>query len=104
MTRRPGITLVEVLVAILIVGVGLLALLTLFPLGALEMAQAVKDDRCGHIKHNIAAIANSFALRADAYIRDNGLLNPGAPLPALNNPADPNYGGFQESVSYPVFV
>jgi hypothetical protein len=46
---RGGITLVEVLVAIFIIGVGLLALLTLFPLGALELAQAIKDDRAGTI-------------------------------------------------------
>jgi len=46
---RTGITLVEVLVAIFIIGVGLLALLTLFPLGALELAQAIKDDRAGTI-------------------------------------------------------
>ena len=46
---RTAITLVEVLVAIFIIGVGLLALLTLFPLGALELAQAIKDDRAGTI-------------------------------------------------------
>ena len=33
MKRRPGITLIEVLVAIFIMAIGLLALLTLFPLG-----------------------------------------------------------------------
>src|SRR5262245_49799153 len=45
MTRRNGITLTEVLVAIFIMALGLMALLTLFPLGALRMFQAVKDDR-----------------------------------------------------------
>jgi hypothetical protein len=47
----------EVLVAIFMMGVGLLALLTLFPLGALEMAQAIKDDRTGAI----AADASAFS-------------------------------------------
>jgi prepilin-type N-terminal cleavage/methylation domain-containing protein len=42
---QAGVTLVEVLVAIFVMGVGLLALLTLFPLGALELAQAIEDDR-----------------------------------------------------------
>ena len=42
---QTGTTLLEVLVAIFITGVGLLALLTLFPLGALEMARAIDDDR-----------------------------------------------------------
>ncbi len=45
MKRRPGITLIEVLVAIFVMSIGLLALLTLFPLGALRMSQALQDDR-----------------------------------------------------------
>jgi hypothetical protein len=44
-----GIALVEVLVAIFIMGVGLLSLLTLFPLGALNMAEAIKGDRTAAI-------------------------------------------------------
>ena len=59
MTRRPGVTLMEVLVAIMITGVGLLALMTLFPLGALEMAQSVKGDRIGAIKINVRSIFNA---------------------------------------------
>jgi len=54
---RAGITLVEVLVAIFTLGVGLLALLTLFPLGALEMAQAVKDDRAAKIAVDAVALS-----------------------------------------------
>lgn len=45
MTRRPGLSLVEVLVALFIVGLGSIAIMTLFPLGALQMGQALKDDR-----------------------------------------------------------
>jgi hypothetical protein len=45
---RSGATLVEVLVAIFVMGIGLLTLMALFPLGILSMAQAIKDDRCGH--------------------------------------------------------
>jgi hypothetical protein len=37
---------VEVLVALFIMALGMIALLTLFPLGALQMGQALKDDRC----------------------------------------------------------
>lgn len=44
-TRRAGATLIEVLVAIFVMAIGLLALLTLFPLGALRMAQAIQDER-----------------------------------------------------------
>jgi prepilin-type N-terminal cleavage/methylation domain-containing protein len=42
---RKGITLIEVLMAIFVMGIGMMALLSLFPLGALTMAQAIKDDR-----------------------------------------------------------
>ena len=55
--QRPGITLLEVLVAIFIMGVGLLALLVLFPLGALEMAQAIKDDRAAQTAANAVALS-----------------------------------------------
>src|SRR3954463_6151804 len=85
MTHRPGVTLVEVLVAILITGIGLLSLLVLFPMGALEMAQAVKDDRTGHVKHNAAAFASiewqssiggtATKLRDDPDVK-NAMLNP----------------------------
>jgi Tfp pilus assembly protein PilV len=43
-TRRAGLSRVEVLVAMFIMALGMIALLTLFPLGALQMGQALKDD------------------------------------------------------------
>ncbi len=101
-TRRPGLSLVEVLVALFIMGIGAIAILTLFPLGALQMGQALKDDRTAQA-----------AGQADAYIRwywknyvvetnaDTGLAgansafeNPGAPLPVLStttNAGEPSY-------------
>ena len=54
--RDRGVTLVEVLVAIFIMGVGLLALLTLFPLGALRMAEAIKDDRAAAVATDAVAL------------------------------------------------
>ena len=53
--KRAGITLIEVLVAIFIMGVGLLPLLTLFPLGAISMARAIKDDRAANIAEEAVA-------------------------------------------------
>src|SRR5205085_7502211 len=76
MNRRAGVTLLEVLVAIMITGVGMLALMTLFPLGAMEMAQSVKDDRAGHIKHNAATRANIDKIRLDPMVQA-AMLNPG---------------------------
>src|SRR4051794_38453099 len=68
MKHRAGVTLVEVLVTIFIMGIGMLALLVLFPLGALNMAQALKDDRCGHA----AATAESIAVAQDIRIAAGG--------------------------------
>jgi Tfp pilus assembly protein PilV len=83
--RRPdsGVTLVEVLVAILVQGVGLLALLTLFPLGVLEMAQAVKDDRTAAVAANAEALSEvgrDLLSRTKAFVIDslsNGAVDPG---------------------------
>jgi len=43
--RRAGSTLTEVLVSLFVMAARMTALLTLFPLGALKIAQMVKDDR-----------------------------------------------------------
>lgn len=43
--QRRGLSLTEVLVAMFVMALGLMALLTLFPLGAMQIGQALKDDR-----------------------------------------------------------
>jgi len=53
------VTLLEVLVSIFIMGIGLLALLTLFPLGATTMAQAMKDARTGETGQNAKSVCYS---------------------------------------------
>ncbi|QDU22053.1 type II secretion system protein [Urbifossiella limnaea] len=112
MSRRPGLSLTEVLVALFIMGIGTIAVLTLFPLGALNMAQAFRDDRC-----------TQGAAQADAFLRsyvreriDTGRLTPAPPggegfYEALTSPDQKktfsNYfvgddsGG---SISYPVLI
>lgn len=45
MNRRNAVTLTEVLIAIFVLSIGLMALLSLFPIGAAQMAQALKDQR-----------------------------------------------------------
>jgi prepilin-type N-terminal cleavage/methylation domain-containing protein len=57
--RRAGVTLIEVLVAIFIMGIGLLALLNLFPLGAIEMSQAIQDDRTGAFADRAIALGDA---------------------------------------------
>jgi hypothetical protein len=103
MKPRSGTTLVEVLVAIFVMGIGLLALLTLFPLGALNMAQAIQDDLATHAQGNAHALAEALDLRNDANV-----------VGAYNNP-DPggtygvkaltaaNYPGY-DGPSFPVYV
>ena len=56
MTRRPGLTLVEVLTALFIMALGTIAILTLFPLGAIQMGQAIRDSR----STESAAIAEAY--------------------------------------------
>lgn len=56
---QAGTTLVEVLVAIFITAVGLLAMLTLFPLGALDMAQAIQDDRTAAVADEAVALSEA---------------------------------------------
>jgi hypothetical protein len=73
---RPAATLTEVLVAIFVMGIGLLALLSLFPLGALSMAQAIKDDRTAQAAKDAFAIAEMFNIHNDAFLYQPG--TPGA--------------------------
>jgi Tfp pilus assembly protein PilV len=80
MNRRQGITLLEVLVAIFVLGLGLLALLTLFPLGALTMAQAVKDDRATLTAANGLAALQLWEAHLDAQVIAAMTQDP--PLPA----------------------
>ena len=93
MPRRSGATLIEVLVAIFIMGIGLMALLTLFPLGALRMAKAIQDDRCSQAAVTAGNIASLGSVRSDASVQaamlngTTGLLQP--------NP---------ELKSYPVYI
>jgi prepilin-type N-terminal cleavage/methylation domain-containing protein len=93
MRPRRGITLIEVLVAILIMGIGMLALLVLFPLGALSMAQALRDDRVASAGANASALAVAWDVRNDAEVQT--LFKS---TPAGYQPPDPNGPG------YPVYV
>jgi hypothetical protein len=104
--RRPGITLLEVLSAIFITGIGLLSLLTLFPLGALSMAKALQDDRAAQAGAGGTAIANAVVMRLDPDVQaamlnlpDPNLVpvNPFLLFPAAQTPTPDGSG-------YPVLV
>jgi len=94
MPRRTGATLIEVLVAIFVMGIGLLALLTLFPLGALTMAQAIQNDRAVQASVSASSIATVTNLRNDPNITA-ALMAQGSAAFEIKNP---------NRKSYPVFV
>jgi type II secretory pathway pseudopilin PulG len=81
--RRSGITLTEILIAIMILGVGLVSLATLFPIGLLRLRDATRWSRSATLFETAASDAisrgllspNSF-LAADY---TNYYLNPNAP-------------------------
>ncbi len=56
--RRSGFSLTEVLVALFVMALGIISLLTLFPVGAVTMGRALQDDR-----------TQTTGLQADAAIR-----------------------------------
>lgn len=87
MTRRRGVTLTEVLVAIFVTGLGLMALMTLFPIGALNMSQALKDDRTAHA----AANANSYIRTWWRTQVTNGQSDPWFGAETGNGPSTPRY-------------
>ena len=88
MRRRSGITLIEVLVAIFIMAIGLLALLTLFPLAALNIARALRDDRTASAASESANICDAFGVRSDPTF---DFVNPPTAGFLRANPNNPGY-------------
>jgi hypothetical protein len=102
MTRRPGLSLAEVLVALFIMAIGTIALLTLFPVGAVKMGEAFKDDRTYQAADQgnayMRTVWNANVVSSPTVIEqfEVALDNPGGGLPALT----PAMG----EPSYPVVV
>ena len=78
--HRPGVTLTEVLVAMFVMAIGMISLLTLFPLGAMQVGQALRDDRC-----------RQTALQADAYMRSHWRHQVVEVLNGSGSPIEPYY-------------
>src|SRR5438445_5830278 len=101
MSARKGSTLVEVLVAIFVMGIGLLAVLALFPLGAYRMAHAIQAARCVNIAESCDGIANMWKIRSNSVLQPNPnaadlYLNPGGGATALLSSSS--------APSYPVLI
>src|SRR5438477_10666450 len=118
MIRRTGVTLIEVLVAIFVTALGLLALLALFPLGAVNMAHAIKDTRTAHAAAEASGnikvwrilqpnSSSSAAIQNDVAVFSGYAGGPSLPLPSSDGPS---YGvlvdpiGFQSYSSVPSFA
>jgi hypothetical protein len=95
MKVRAGITLIEVLVAIFIMSIGMLALMTLFPLGALSMAEALRADRCDQAGRQANAVTNAMNVRTDS----NAALQA-----AFSNNGTNTLPAYWTGPSFPVFV
>jgi type II secretory pathway pseudopilin PulG len=85
MSRRSGVTLVEVLVSIFVMGIGLIALLTLFPIGILRMGKALNEERAHQAARNADAVAVFQNIRNDV-----GAVLPGGVVNAINDPYNKN--------------
>lgn len=68
-TKRSGLTLLEVLITIFVMGIGMLSVLTLFPLAARKIGIAIDMDRATQAAANASAIS-SLPVRSSLSIRE----------------------------------
>lgn len=103
---RRAATLIEVLVAIFIMGIGLIAILSLFPLGAIRMSAAIQDDRCAYAAANGHALAMAHRPweDGDMWYGVYPLPLPPANDPTRNNPLERNPTNDGSVPSYPVYI
>lgn len=92
-TARRGITLVESLVAMFIAALAMIALMALFPLGALQMGQALKDSRCA-----------DTAINAESLMRTHWQANVVEPPAGSQDPFVVSFGAYPDQPSDPVFI
>lgn len=90
-SARRGLTLVEVLMAMFVMAIGMLALLVLFPVGLINVRWAIDNNRIASIAHNANAVSNvpeviyntttgllttnQTTIRNDASLRPDGTAN-----------------------------
>jgi hypothetical protein len=87
--------LLEVLISLFVMAIGMLALLTLFPLGAISMAQALQHDRAASAANLAAEYAEAMDLRHDPNVVDHFTIVP---------PGYPDLPNQRSGPSWPVFV
>jgi prepilin-type N-terminal cleavage/methylation domain-containing protein len=53
--RRRGVTMTEVLIAIMILGIGMTSLMTLFPIGLMKLRESRRNNRASLLAENVAS-------------------------------------------------
>lgn len=82
-TRRPGLSVLEVMTALFVAALGMLALLSLFPLGAVQMGQALRDARAAE---TVAQADTHMRLWWQKYVVENATPAGEGGYEALDNP------------------
>lgn len=100
-SSRAGLTLTEALIALFVAAIGMIALMTLFPLGALQMGQALKDSRTSQLAEQADGIMRwywrEFVLTGSDSVLWEAMTDPDAGEPTFPSAS-------QSEISYPVFV
>jgi hypothetical protein len=110
MKTRAGLTLIETLIAIFIMSIGMLCLLTLFPVGAFSMANALRDQRIQEAGQQAKTTADMRDVRNDTLAAyQNGFSSASLQRPALPNGwTGPSYPVFADpwgvTIGSPAFV
>ncbi len=103
---RRAFSLAEVLISMFVLAIGMMGILALFPLGAAQMAQAVKDERCAQLADIQEGMARIY--RRDAYLNTDGTLKTDAQINAqyaeLKSLESPQVLASSSGPSVPVLV
>ncbi len=97
MSRSAGITLTEILISIMILGVGLVSLATLFPIGLLRLREAQRQTRSAYLFESATADVEARGLLSSNSFIAADLLN-------VPNGFNPWYYSGVENVEYDPLV
>lgn len=91
---RPGITLTEILISVMILGIGLVSLATLFPIGLLRLREAQRQTRSAYLSESATAdVAAGGLFNKDSFVYVD-LLNGLGPYPYWYlSPLNPDLSG-----------
>ncbi|QEG26016.1 hypothetical protein GobsT_07510 [Gemmata obscuriglobus] len=108
MTRRPGLTMTELLVAIFVVAIGLAGVMSMVPFGAKQMSDALVADRTATLATSIDALVRSYwkdKIADDLARQDDPTYQDREPFwPALDDAGSGLTVPAATEASYPVFL